>query len=88
MGAQPVTEDYRGRLRIPPESASLLPSEDGDVENVLRGVEATATWQTVLAGDGDGLGSLTLDPSLLGRLAESDDSLIITEGPEDRIYID
>jgi PAS domain S-box-containing protein len=67
------------------EDVSGVPIE---VAVVLRGAEATAVWQTVLAGDGDGLGSLTLNPSLLGRLAEIDDSLILSEGPEERVYID
>lgn len=90
LRTEPISsEDLgKGRLRIPLDSAAILPAEDNALDVVLRGVEATGEWRTVLAGDGDGLGSLTFDPSVLGRLADIDDSLIITDGPEDRIYLD
>lgn len=87
---EPITaEDLTaGRLRIPIESAVLLPTEDDEVSIVLRGTQATAFWQVALAGDGDGLGSLTLDASLLCRLTGVDDSLILTEDDNGEIYVD
>ena len=90
LRTEPISSEdmTRGRLRIPLESTAPLPTDDSDLLIVLRGVEATASWRTVLAGDGEGLGSLTLDPSLLGRLTEVEDALIITGGPEESVYID
>jgi len=90
LRTEPITADdlAAGRLRIPLESASLLPEENREVSVVLRGIEASGHWQVVLAGDGDGLGSLTFDPSLLSQLAEVDDSLILTEATDNQVFID
>lgn len=86
----PITPDdlALGRLRLPVESAVRLPAEDGPLQIVLRGTPTSASWAGTLAGDGDGLGTLTIDSSLLGRLAEVGDSLILTAGANGDIYLD
>lgn len=90
LRTEPVTtEDLTvGRLRIPIESAVLLPAEDCEVSFVLRGTPGSGQWQVILAGDGEGRGSLRLDASLLSALIEVDDALILTEGEGPEIYID
>ncbi|MDF1595107.1 MAG: DUF262 domain-containing protein [Acidimicrobiia bacterium] len=77
-----------GLLRIPVEAAALFPADDGEVTVILRGMETSGSWQAGLAGDGDGFGALTLDPSLLGRLAEEDDSMIITGHAPNGVFVD
>lgn len=88
--SEPLTaEDLAaGQLRISLESARLLPDEDGTVAIVLRGTETTGQWRVVLAGDRDGLGSLTFDPSLLSRVAEVDDALILSEVDDGHVFVD
>ena len=87
---EPLTHEdlAQGRLRVSVESAAFLPDEDALVNIVLRGAPTSASWVRTLAGDGDGLGSLTVDSGLLSRLVEVDESLILSPSDAGEIYID